>query len=212
MEHSSAHEIPAAVQDLASINAIGKRRGDSAIVVVAAILDALIRLQSRDVDTISEAQRAIAAARAEQFNSSSNSLPQLNALIYFADVTCSLLPYDHEQVVKKMAIMQNYLDQIMSANNWARDGTFAVPLVQTTHQNLTPDTGGIFSKDSDGRDCLTFSWLGRPDVYLIGFLLSGQAVYYRNQSNRGAEKFIAEGLKMTEGMHSKVTCRVLPPR
>lgn len=169
------------------------------MVVIAAILEALVRLRSRDTDSLAEAQRAIATARAEQLNESAKILPQLIALILFADVACSLSPLDLASVTGKIKKMQEYLDEIIEINTWSRDGTFAVPITRAAQPDLTGETGGIFIKDAQGRDCIAFSWLGRPDVYLIGFLLSGEALYSRNVRDSRAEKFLLEGLKMTEG-------------
>lgn len=196
------------LQDLEAIQELAKRRGDSALVVVAAVVEALVRVQSSDADAVREAQRAIATARAEQLNDIANALPQLTALTHFADVACSLSPYDVVSVTKKMKHMQEYLDQISEIKTWSRDGTFAVPLTRTVQPGLTDNTGGIFLKDAGGRDSVTFSWLGRPDVYLIGFILSGEATYSRNARGGVAEKFILEGLKMAEGMFLPPSCGV----
>lgn len=210
MQQSNQHDIYSSLRDLTELSEEARKRGDNVIAVMAAVMEALIHLRSRDADAIRDAQRAIATARAQQLNNMSKSIPQLMALVHFVDLACSLSPYDHVQAVRKMSGMQTYLDEIVSTNDWSRDGTFGIPIARSAGRGLTTDTGGVFTQSPDGHDCLTFSWLGRADVYLIGFLLSGATLYYRNHRDKRCEKYLSEGLKMTEGSPTHLHAKTKP--
>ena len=202
LQLSSKHEIHAALQNVRVIAEIAIKHGDIAIHVMAAVTEALIHLHSRDVNSIVDAQRAIASARAQQLNAIMKDVPQLNVLVLFLDLVCSLDPYDQKASMPKMQEMQKFLDnESCKAKISPIEDAFSVPIEGVSAGSLVLETGGVFSKSADGRDSLVFSWLARTDVYALAFLLSGVAVRYKNHNNRNkTEVFLLEGLKVTDGM------------
>jgi len=202
LDLASHQETSIALQNLRRISSTASSRGDVAIVVKAAILEALTYIRSSSsVESLEHAQSALATARSHQLDDTVTQLPQLSAMIHFVDIFCSLQAFDPAQALAKMQVMHSFMAPGPTDNEWNDDGSFAVPLTQP--DLLQKDLGprGIVAKDDHGRDVLWFRWLSRSDVFALAYFISGAVSSHRNAwAGQKAEKYFREGLRMTQGM------------
>ncbi|QDS77045.1 hypothetical protein FKW77_006753 [Venturia effusa] len=190
IEIASQHDVTAAIDNLHKINELAESRGDCAVLIVAHTLEAMIHLRSLTSDNVEQAQRAVAAARTHQLQTSVKGLTQIWALLDCIDLACSLSEYHQDQQSRKVEVMQKLMDDAIGSDAWRMDGQFAVPL-ETSPSSLTESTCGIFER-TKGKDHLMFSWLRSRDLWALCYLLSGIAA-----SKGGLERRIAH---LSEGL------------
>jgi len=212
LDLSSHQENIAALQCLRHISAMANDREDSAVVVTAAVLEALTHIRlSNTAESIEQAQSALAAARSHQLNETVKQLPQLMAMIHLVDVFCSLQDFNPAQAIQKMLAMHAMMDPAATDSHWKNDGSFAVPVTRVENFQTSLGAGGIVAKDENGRDVLSFNWMPRRDIYALAYLLSGSVMSHRNSwGGQKAEKYFREGLRMTRGM--RYSCYVQSQR
>lgn len=195
----SHSEALAAIQHLRVICDLSRGR-DRAIFVTSATMQAMAHLRISGMDSVEQAQQAIAAARSEQLDPSLQELPQVTALISFMDLVCFLQMHNEpDQITAKMNSMNQNMDQSRPEIKWSSNGSFGVPLAQKSDGQTTQETGGIFHKKHDGTDALMFCSLPRDELYSVAFLLSSLASFHRNGASEKTDKFANEGLKALEG-------------
>ncbi|KAK5019299.1 hypothetical protein LTR60_001168 [Cryomyces antarcticus] len=196
LQVSSHPETLSALQHLRSISSLAESRGDRAIRVTSAALEAMAHLRAMGSDSIELAQRAIASARSYQLDPSMHQLPQITALLDCLDLACSLQQFSPEQAATKLQAMQFVMDRVNKDDRWNADGTFSIPIQTNTPSQLTASTGGIFQRNDDG-EALTLCWLRRSELYTLGYFLSGVATMHRVAADVKSEKYLTEGLKCT---------------
>ena len=197
---SSHHDILAAIHHLQKLSALASRQADKAIRVFAAVVEALVHLQFASSESLEQAQRALAIARSHQLEQQVAGIPQLNVLIRFVDLCCSLQDANTEQAMAKMESMQAMMDQMVKDPKWTTEGSFAIPLSQATSGILQTPSGGGIMRSKGGGNVLMMDWLPKKDVYSIGYLLSAAARSHRNATDgHKAERLLLEGLSMTRG-------------
>ena len=190
----SHQDFVAAVHQLQKIAGLAHRRSDSAVFAFIGVIEALAHLQSSHPDSIEQAQRALATARQVQLEQDVASIPQIQILVQFVDLCCSLQQSNLEPIGQKLSAMQQIMDQIVDDANWVDSGTIFLPLTSKSVQGITL-LGGDIVQERNGRHVLTFTWLSKKDVYTVGYLLSAVATSYKNaQGEHKAELFIDEGL------------------
>lgn len=196
LELSTHQDTLSALSHLKITSSLAADNGDKAIVAVAKIMETMIHMQqSNSTEAFEQSQRSLAEARSCQMDPSVGSLPQLSALMQFLDLCSTLQKFDPSQAISKMKLMQASLESVPGGNLWAEDGTFVIPIHQTDHSS-SKSNSGIIRSISDGSLGLTFNWLPREDVYLLGFLLSGIALTHRNTTDgQKAEQMLKEGLR-----------------
>ena len=177
-------------------------RGDVAVVVTAAVLEALTHVRcGNNTESLEHAQSALATARSYQLDDSLKALPQLTGMMHFVDVFCSLRAFDPAQALAKMQAMHSSLAPSPSDSEWNDDGFLAVPLSQPVLIQKDLGPRGIIAKDDRGKDVLWFKWLSRSDVYALAYFISGAVSSHRNAwQGQKAEKYFREGLRMTQGL------------
>lgn len=124
---------------------------------------------------------------------------QIWVLIEYLDLSCSLMQHNPQQADAKRQAMQQLTDEVLKSGSFKGDGSFAVPIGGQAG-SLTDATNGVFRRTKDGKDCLVFHWLNERDLYVLSYLLSGIAAQLRNTLDEKAQSYLAEGLKMLEGM------------
>ncbi|KAF2179111.1 hypothetical protein K469DRAFT_674812 [Zopfia rhizophila CBS 207.26] len=188
-------ETASALQQLHAISNHAERRGDRAIFVTCAALEAMIHLRAPGPDNIEQAQRAIGAARSLQLQTSVQQLGQIVMLIDYLDLSCSLKHGAPD--VEKMKALQIKVDTLQKNAN-GKSGpdihNFSVLIERSSGGNTTDTTGGIFRKSADGRDELNFSWLSNEDLYALTYYISGLTSLLHNH-DRGLS-YLQEGLKL----------------
>lgn len=167
LQNSDRFEAIPALQQLHAIRAYAEKRGDNAIAFACNVIEAMVHLRSSAQDRLTEAQRAIAQARSLQLTMSARQLGSFGTLFSVIDLACSV----HQNApdsAKSTALVQATADENDNGLG-TTDGIFTVLLDRTSGGTLTTDTGGIFRKNAEGRDELTFAWLPREDVKALCF-------------------------------------------
>jgi len=193
------HDIHAAVQHLRAVTELAQKQRDSAIRVTSSTCEALMHIFSGTVESIEQANHALASARSLQFDTTLSSIPQIWALLDCVDLACSLLRYSHEEAKDKMSTMQKLLDELYEKAAWADDGSLSIPLNCGHDKSLTATASGIFERDKNGNDFLLLQWLSKRDLYVVGYFMSSIATQLRNASDSKAQNYLLEGLKMMKG-------------
>ncbi|KAJ4335964.1 hypothetical protein N0V95_008743 [Ascochyta clinopodiicola] len=160
-------EAISALQHLHAILAYAEKRGDVAIAFACNALEAMVHLRSSAQDRIGEAQRAIAAARSLQSTMSAKQRGSFGTLFSVIDLACGVHQNTPDSA-KSTALIEATADENDDGLG-TEDGIFTVLLDRTPGGSLTTDTGGIFRKNSEGRDELVFAWLPREDVKALCF-------------------------------------------
>jgi Cohesin loading factor len=209
----SHHDFVAAIHHLQKISELARRRGDHAIFAFAAATEALAHLQSSNTDSIDQAQRALAATRQVQLNQDVAGLPQLQVLVQFVDLCCSMRQSNLDQIDQKLSTMQQIMDQTVDDANWLDNGSILLPLAPKSVTGIT-SMGGDIVQERGGRHVLAVAWLPKKDVYAVGYLLSAVATSHKNaQGDHKAELFIDEGLALirshpsaSQSPHEPLSC------
>ena len=189
----------AAIQHLRAIGNTSGASGDRAVFVLASVYEAMAHLHSSSGESLENAQRALANARTYQLDAMVASIPQLNVMIHFLDLICTLQDYHISQAAEKLSVMQTMMDGVVNDGQWSEDGSFAVSLRPNSTGGDVRGDGSVL-QTHDGQQRLMFSWLPKNDVYIVGFLLSGIAESPRNAASKNkAEKFLNEGLRIVRG-------------
>lgn len=201
LDLASHQDTVAALTHLKLIAGVSKNHGHHAIFATASTLEALTHLRhSSSLESIEQAQRALAAARSIQMDSLLARVPQLAALTYFVDLCCSLQNFDPAQATLKMQNMQAFLDPAIEDSHWTTDGRFSVPITQGDLPQASKLHADIVRTDLEGSLALELNWLPKEDIYALAYLLSGATVSYLNASDgRKGEKFLKEGIRMLGG-------------
>lgn len=163
-------ELVPALQQLHAILAHAEKRGDRAIYVAGSALEAMVHLRSGAPDRLEQAQRAIAAARSLQLQVSTKQLGSFGTLIDIIDVACGI-QHGTPNSKKSTALIEAMLDEKTDSMR-SETGVFTVLVERSFGGNLTYDTGGIFRKNSDGKDELAFGWLPKEDLTTLCFHIS----------------------------------------
>lgn len=163
-------EAVPAIQQLHAILAHAERRGDRAVYVACCAMEAMVHLRSSAPDRLEQAQRAIAAARSLQLQVSGKQLGSFGTLIDVIDVACGV-QHGTPDSNKSNALIEGVLDDKTESLR-SETGVFTVLIERSFGGALTYDTGGIFRKNSDGKDELVFAWLPKEDLKTLCFHIS----------------------------------------
>jgi hypothetical protein len=192
----SSHDFHNATSQLEKICTIANNNGDYAVYALGSIMQALVALQGSNSDSIAVAQRTLANARQLQLNPGVTEQAQIQILMEFIDLDCSLLEGSLPPIEQKMKSMQETLYDRMEASTWHDDGTICLPVSRRSLHGVVLQEGGTII-ERNGNAYLPFRWLPKATVEAIGFLLSGVSVSHKNASDGGkAEKYLDEGLKL----------------
>ena len=200
LDLSTHQDNLSALSNLKKIQVLSSTWGDKAILAIACVLEALVHLhESSSAESIEQAQHALAVARSSQLDLTVGSVPQLTALIQFADLCCTLEKFDPTQASSKMQAMQAILEKVKEGHSWTEDGSFAIPIAHPGTLRLATQ-GGLLRSEADGRLLLMFNWMPKDDIYVLGYLLNSIAMAHRNSlDGQKAEQMLREGIRTQEG-------------
>ena len=189
-------ETATALQQLHAISNHAQRRGDRAIYVASCTFEAMTHLHNPGLESIEQAQRAIASARSLQLQTSKDELGHVVVLIDIIDLVCSVQQNFASQAVEKRIVLQATVDK---ENGEGEDAPsdFSVAIERSSGEKLTELTGGIFKKGKDGRDELVFTWLSKRDLYALAFYLSSIVGFMKGEAR--ATVYLKEGIKTIHG-------------
>ena len=197
---TSNSDVQAAAHNLQKIQALARRNGDHAILVWAAAMEALLHLKSHSTEALDHAQRSLAVARQMQLDQQVTNSPQVQIMIQFIDVCCSLQTWNLAQVQKKTVAMQQMMDRLVDDPAWVTDGAIMIPISKQSTAGLASLSGELVS-EKDGKSFINISWLTKQDVYCIGYLVSAVGIFHKNATDgHKAEKFLREGLGLARSM------------
>lgn len=192
----SGHDFHNATSQLEKICTVANNNGDYAIYAFASIMQALVALQASNSDSIAVAQRALANARQLQLNPDVAEQSQIQILMEFIDLDCSLQEGSLSPIEQKLKSMQQILYERMDDLTWHDDGTIYLPMSKRSLHGVALQEGGTII-ERNGKAYLPFRWLPKATVEVIGYLLSATSVSHKNASDGGkAEKYLDEGLKL----------------
>jgi hypothetical protein len=164
-------------------------------------MEALAHLHSNTVESIINAQEAIARARSLQMHPATNKIGQIWATLNCIDLICSLSQFKWQEATEKLKIVQEAMDDlIVDKTSWTSDGSVAVPLGKRSSKRVSDFAGQIYTQDSEGAVALNFTWLSSIDAYAMSFLLSGSNALLKGPSEIKAGLYIQEGINIIEGL------------
>ena len=203
LESPSRQDVLSALSQLRIVVSISERHGDGAISALASILEALCYLRmSSNIETLEQAQRALAAARSLQFDSAVAEISQLAAMTNFVDLCCTLQYLDPAQAVPKLQAMQRTLETVHTSPSWSETGNFLIPI---NHTQASQDMSckGVIQDGRDGHQGLLFDWMPKEYIYNLGYLLSGICTAHKNAlDGQRSEHMLNEGLRKQESQFS----------
>ena len=197
-------EINAALQHLRVVSSLAEGHRHIPLLVISLVTETLLQIQVGTPESVELAQRALAAAKRFQLHESLVQVPQLMAMVKILDLACELVFSTAGQDKSRMATMQEMMDSANRSTEWGADGIFAVPTTLPAPEELAEDANGIFRRDASGCYALVFGWLRKTELYSTGYLLSAVVSLQRNCLDERQEKYLKEGIKMTDG---KSKCR-----
>jgi hypothetical protein len=197
-------EAVSALQQLHAILPYAEKRGDRAVYVACNALEALVHLRSGAADRVEHAQRAIAAARSLQLQLSAEQLGSFGTLLDIIDVACGIHNGAPDNA-KSTALIAGVLDEKFSSMR-PDTRTITVAIERGSGDNLTTDTGGIFRKDSIGRDELVFAWLPKEDLQTLCFYV---CAFDQHVHDRGF-KYIKEAHQRAKGAVKRPVLHNIP--
>ena len=192
-------DIHSGIQQMEQVATIADNHTDHAVVVFAAILEAMLHLMTSTSDAILFAQRALAKARAMQLDPVVGDLAQLEVAIELVDLCCSLRESDHEQGDPKRRRLHEVFSKVRDDQSWVDSGSkLFLPLNNLSLRGVQLQDGGLLSKRGDDYG-LTFSWLDVGDAEALGFLVSASNLTTKNTTDGGrSERFLGEGMQYIE--------------
>jgi tetratricopeptide (TPR) repeat protein len=210
-----------AIHQLEKMEQLAARHHDRAVVSFAALMSALVHLQTAHTDAVSAAQQAIARSRSEQLDRSMKSLPQLRIAIEFMDVCCSKRTSNQAEVNLKRDQLIKVWEEDGSEDHpaWSPPGSLYIPIHSSSLRDAPLQTGGLIAKHN-GEYVLPFSWLTKDNANQICYLLCAVCHAPANSSEKTlkAEQYCKTALQeLREGQHPRVSavnrevqeCRVL---
>ncbi|TVY48017.1 MAU2 chromatid cohesion factor-like protein [Lachnellula occidentalis] len=197
LESSNLADKHLAIQNLQKIAELATRQGDRAIHLMTSVMEAMVHLKSTGPESIEQVQRALAAARAHQFDAG-KSIPQLIGLTYIIDVMCSIRQGNPQHILTKLKEMQAALDKIINDPIWnSHHDVIAIPINRTprSSQTVSHETRAVLGIGEDGRDNLMMTFLNKRDTYAITYLICGIVLLHKNPIDQKAVKYLDTGIE-----------------
>lgn len=154
-------------------------RGDKAICVMASLLEGLAHLSTKKEDSILRVQTCIAQASKFQLEASAR-LPQIEVLLLFLDLACSL----HQKVPtlysQKLAALQSRMDELKMSHDW--DSSTLELLLPIKKQGgssstISNDTATILRRGDDEFDYLVLPAIGRQQAFALAYVYHISAIF-----------------------------------
>lgn len=204
---NTSHDIHNSIHQCERIGAVARQNGDHTIFAFAALIEAFLHLKTPNPDNLNSVQRLLALARSVQLNPEVSENVQMQMMMEFLDLLCALHQFSFAQIEQKaleqkLKEMQKSLYQILAQPGWTEDGVVYIPLSRRSLNGVALQDQGVISERA-GKPTLTFSWLSKADVEILGYLLSAVSVSYKNGADGGkAEKFVSEGLEALRSLRN----------
>ncbi|KAK0652881.1 cohesin loading factor-domain-containing protein [Cercophora newfieldiana] len=201
-----------ALENLRKIAAIATDRDDKAIFVTAVILEGLAHLGSQKDDWITRVQTCIAQAAKLQLNDDVH-IPQMDVLLLFMDLACSLHRKSPTILKQKMEKLQAKLEQLRHSNEWAaRSDEMLLPIRRLPNAPLTisNDTRGVIRLGEGNIDYLVLTTLGKQEVYALAFVFNGIVALSTATTHGRSSSFWGEAVRGFGEKKTSSVARSLP--
>ena len=158
-----------AIDNLRAISKLAKDRADNAIYVVATLMEGLAQLNTTKEDAVTRVQTCIAHASTFQLDESVH-LPQVDILLMFLDLACSLREKASEAAYNKWMTIQARLSELSSSPAWNEASTeLLLPVAKQPGATQSPagisaDTSAILRPGTNKNDFLVLSTLGKREI------------------------------------------------
>jgi hypothetical protein len=200
IQSEAHHDIVLAIQHLKAICGLAEKNDDKAVFVTSLTLEALAHMYSESLDSLMNAQEAIAKARSLQMHPATSTISQVWAMLNCVDLICSLSQFNAQEAAGKMSVVQQTMDElIVEKGSWSSDGSLSIPLGKKSAKKVTDFAAQIYTQD-DTVVNLQFCWLSNVDAYAMGYLLCGSTILLKAPTDKKAETFIQEGIKVIDRM------------
>jgi hypothetical protein len=198
MQLPENHEIIVSLQHLKAVISIAKKNEDHAVMVAASALEALVHLRSDSPDYIMNCQESIARAQSSQMRKGSESISQVWAMIYLADLSCALFQCEEKQAEEKLERAHAYIkDLVDTKKTWSVDGSIAIPLGERSASKLSDYSTQIYRRTDQGESVLTLRWLDQTSAYTLGYLLGACSGILKKTGEK--EDLLRRGLDFLAG-------------
>jgi len=164
---------PHAFENLRKLTSIATTRGDRAICVMASLLEGLAHLSTMKDDSILRVQTCIAQASKFQLEASAR-LPQIDVLILFLDLACSLHQKIPTLYSQKLAALQSRMDELKTSSDWDSNTIeLLLPFKKQTgsSQTISNDTATILRRGDGEFDYLVLPAIGRQQAFALAYVL-----------------------------------------
>jgi hypothetical protein len=187
--------VSIALQHLKALIDMAERNRDFGMIVVFATLEALAHLRTDSPDFIMNCQESIAKARSLQMRKGAEELKQVWTILSCVDLACTLLECNVKEVRTKVKVTQDSLEQlVINEESWTEDGSIAIPMSQSSTNQISDFSSGIFRLNNEGQAVMSIKWLDRPGAYAFGFLLGGCSGILKNSVEDKNLEYIKGGL------------------
>ena len=155
-----------ALDNLRTIARTALQRDEKMIFVMATLLEGLAHLGTMKEDWHMRVQNCIAQAAKLQMDASAH-LPQIDILLLFLDLACSLRQRSHQVVNNKLAVLEKRVGELDHSADWpAFSSEVLLPIRR--HPNSPPtisnDTRAVIRPGDSEMDYLVLSALGKQEA------------------------------------------------
>ncbi len=156
-----------ALENLRTIAGVAKQRGDKAIYVLTTLMEGLAHLGTMKEDAMTRVQTCIAQASTYQLDATAH-LPQIDVLLLFLDLACSLLEKAHHAANNKWAAIQSKLGELHNSTAWD-EPELLLPISTQSVSTQSPaivsqDTRAVLRLGGNGTDFLVLAALGKRET------------------------------------------------
>ncbi|KAL1844494.1 hypothetical protein VTK73DRAFT_2420 [Phialemonium thermophilum] len=203
---------PHAFENLRSLASVADQRGDKAICVVASLLEALAHLGAMKEDAILRVQTCIAQASKFQLDASTR-LPQIDVLLLFLDIACSLLQKQTNVYSQKLAALQSRMDDLKSSGEWdPRTSELLLPIRKQpgSSQTISDDTACILRRGDGETDYLVLPALTYHQAFALAYTFHGLFTLAKSTTIGKSSQIWKQALKVLKDHDSKPPSSSLP--
>lgn len=185
------------IVQLEKVQKLAKRQQDYAVGTFAALLEALLHLQTSSSEAVQNSERALASARSAQSHPHIMSHPQINSLMHVLDLYHTWSHGNEELLKQKTKATKDEIYRAVDGG-WEVDGVMHIPLHWQSLRGVEVQSGGLITTIKDTR-YLTLTWLTPQEIEALGFLFCGVLSVSQNMMTRGGpEKSLLEGIRVCD--------------
>jgi hypothetical protein len=155
-----------ALENLRSIAGLAHSRRDSAVFIMANLLEGMAHLSAMKDDSIIRIQGCLAQASKLQLEESSQ-IPQIEVMTLLLSFACSLHQKAHHELPKKLMELQKRMDELKNSELWGTRNELLLPVrrPQNAPSMISDDTRAVLRQGPGDFDYLVLSTLCKQEVW-----------------------------------------------